>query len=47
MAEKMVRAKTTFFQMKSLPKVLRRSGFKPTSGQPPSSIPAGQINLQK
>ena len=37
----------TFFHMYSQPSALRMDLFRSTSGSPPSSVPAGQISLQK
>ena len=36
-----------FFHIKSHPIALRMDLFRSTSGSPPSSVPAGQISLQK
>lgn len=44
---KTVTARRTFFQTYSQPMALRIDLFRRTSGIPPSSVPAGQISLQK
>ena len=42
-----VMIRITFFHMYSQPSALRMDLFRSTSGSPPSSVPAGQISLQK
>ena len=43
----MVITRIVFFHMYSQPTALRMDLFSSTSGIPPSSVPAGQISLQK
>ena len=42
-----VTANNTFFHTYSQPNALRIDCVSSTNGRPPSSVPAGQINLQK
>ena len=42
-----VTTRIVFFHIKSHPIALRIDLFRSTSGSPPSSVPAGQISLQK
>ena len=42
-----VTTRIVFFHIKSQPIALRMDLFRSTSGSPPSSVPAGQISLQK
>ena len=42
-----VTTRIVFFHIKSHPIALRMDLFRSTSGSPPSSVPAGQISLQK
>ena len=47
MERMIVMTRITFFHMYSQPSALRMDLFRSTSGSPPSSVPAGQISLQK
>lgn len=46
MERMIVMTRITFFHMYSQPSALRMDLFRSTSGSPPSSVPAGQINTE-